>query len=203
MLELFDIPNLITSYGYVGIFIIVFLESGIFFALPGDSLLFTAGLFASAFGLNLFILIPAIFVSTFLGGIVGYEIGTKIERLNHLKFFRHILKKEHIDKAHKFFEKHGRSAILFCRFVPIVRTFTPIVAGVAKMHYVSFLKYSLVGSALWSTIVTLLGYFLGRSFPVIKDYLSWVVVLIVFVSILPGVLEYINSKKKPRKDPSN
>ncbi len=196
MLELFDIPTLINSYGYIGIFIIVFLESGIFFALPGDSLLFTAGLFASAFGLHLYILIPLIFVATFLGGITGYEIGVKLELLKQFKFFRKIMKPEHIQKAHDFFEKHGRMAILLCRFVPIVRTFTPIVAGVGKMNYVSFLKYSFIGSILWSTTVTLLGFFLGRSFPVIKDYLHVVVVLIVLVSVLPMVFEFIENRRK-------
>lgn len=199
MHQLFDINFLISTYGYSGIFIIVFLESGIFFALPGDSLLFTAGLFASAFSLNMFVLIPLIFVATFLGGIAGYHIGAKLEYLNRFKFFRRILRPEHIDKAHKFFDKHGRMAILLCRFVPIVRTFTPIVAGVAKMDYRNFIKYSLIGSFLWSTTVTLLGYFLGQAFPVIKDYLSLMVVLIVLVSVSPGIVEFWQRRRSKHK----
>jgi membrane-associated protein len=195
-MEFFDLTHFITTYGYVGIFIIVFLESGIFFPLPGDSLLFTAGLFAVAFGLNIYFLIPMIFVATFLGGLAGYEVGINLIRLQNRRFIGRFLKKEHIDKAHKFFEKHGRMAVIFCRFVPIVRTFVPIVAGVAQMNYYAFLHYSLAGSLLWSSIVTLLGYFLGSIIPGIKDYLWVIVVLIVIVSILPIVWEMRRGRKK-------
>jgi len=196
MLELFNIPYLITTYGYIGIFSIVFLESGIFFALPGDSLLFTAGLLASTTYLKLYLLIPLVFVGTFLGGIVGYYIGVHIERLRKYSFLNKILKEEYINKAHEFFVRYGKSAILFSRFVPIVRTFTPIVAGIAKMDYKLFIKYSLMSSLLWSTIVTLAGYFLGQIFPQIKDYMSVVIILVVLVSLLPGVVEMMRKKKK-------
>ncbi|MFZ1019620.1 MAG: DedA family protein, partial [Minisyncoccia bacterium] len=129
MTHLFDITYLITTYGYLGIFVIIFLESGLFFALPGDSLLFTAGLLASVYGFNLSFLIFIIFLATFLGGLGGYEIGVYLEKLRTFSFFRKILKQEHINKAHQFFIKYGKSAIVFSRFVPVVRTFTPIVAG--------------------------------------------------------------------------
>ena len=195
MLELFNIPYLITNYGYIGIFSIVFLESGIFFALPGDSLLFTAGLLASTTYLKLYLLIPLVFVGTFLGGIAGYYIGVHIERLRKYSFLNKILKEEYINKAHEFFVKYGKSAILFSRFVPIVRTFTPIVAGIAKMDYKLFIKYSLMSSLLWSTIVTLAGYFLGQIFPQIKDYMSMVIIIVVLVSLLPGVVEILRKKK--------
>jgi membrane-associated protein len=195
MLEIFDIPQIISTYGYFGIFIIVFLESGIFFPLPGDSLLFTAGLFAVAFGLNIYFLVPMIFVATFLGGLAGYEVGINLVRLQNRRFFRRFLKQEHIDNAHKFFDRHGKMAVIFCRFVPIVRTFVPIVAGVAQMNYYAFLRYSLVGSFLWSSIVTLLGYFLGSIIPGIKDYLWVIVILIIIVSILPIVWEMRRERK--------
>lgn len=196
MTEFFDITNIIYSYGYVGIFIIVFLESGIFFALPGDSLLFTAGLLTSVFGLSLYILIPIIFVATFLGGVVGYEIGINLERLRRFAFFRRILKDQHIDATHKFFDKHGRMTVIFSRFVPIVRTFVPIVAGIVHMEYRTFIKYSLLSSFLWSTSMTLLGYFLGQVFPHIKDYLSYMVILIILVSALPLFWEMYQKKKE-------
>ncbi|OGI60503.1 hypothetical protein A2641_03140 [Candidatus Nomurabacteria bacterium RIFCSPHIGHO2_01_FULL_37_25] len=196
MTQLFNIPYLITTYGYLGIFIIVFLESGIFFALPGDSLLFTAGLLAYAFELKIYFLIPLIFISTFLGGIMGYEIGINLKKLNQFYFFRKILKEEHINKTHNFFDKHGKFTVIFSRFVPIARTFVPIVAGIAHMKYSLFIKYSLISSFLWSTSVTLLGYFLGQIFPQIKDYLSYVVILIVLVSVLPIVYETIKEKKE-------
>lgn len=201
MLELFDIPNLITTYGYTGIFIIVFLESGIFFALPGDSLLFTAGLLAISGFLKLHTLIPVIFIGTFLGGIAGYYIGEHIEKLRRYKFFRRFLKEEHINYAHEFFEKHGRFAIIISRFLPIVRTFLPIVAGISKMNYIKFLKYSLVSSIIWSTSVTLVGYFLGIIFPEIKNYLHYLIFTVILVSLIPAILEFYrkyraNLKKK-------
>jgi membrane-associated protein len=198
MNHLFDIPYLITTFGYLGIFIIVFLESGILFALPGDSLLFTAGLFASAYSFNLFFLIFIIFLGTFLGGAVGYEIGFYLEKLKKYSFFKVILKQEHIDKAHQFFDKYGKFAIVFSRFVPILRTFTPIVAGIARVPYKFFIKYSLISSVLWATIITMAGYFLGRTFPIIKDYLWVIAVLVVLVSLLPIVFEMFRSYKKSR-----
>ncbi len=194
--NLFDVPQIIHTYGYVGICLIVFLESGIFFALPGDSLLFTAGLFASAFGLHLYFLVPMIFLATFLGGQVGYEIGVHIEKLRRYNFFKKMLKEEHIAHAHEFFITHGRFAIVFSRFIPILRTFTPIVAGVAKVPYGFYTRYSLISSILWSTIVTSIGFFLGSAFPQIKDYLSVIVILVVFVSCLPLIIEFIQKRKK-------
>ena len=196
MTQLFDIPYLITTYGYLGILIIVFLESGIFFALPGDSLLFTAGLFASIFSLQIYFLIPLIFFATFLGGLAGYEIGANLERLKRYSIFRKILKEEYVARTHEFFDRHGKFTIILSRFVPIVRTFVPIVAGVAQMPYKLFVKYSLVSSILWSTIVTLSGYFLGQIFPHIKDYMSIVILLIVVISTLPIVFEAMRKQKK-------
>ena len=197
MIEIFDIPNIISTYGYLGIFIIVFLESGIFFALPGDTLLFTAGLMVSIFDMNLFHLISLIFVATFLGGIVGYEIGINLEKLRKFTFFRKILKEEHLNKTHEFFEKYGRMTIIISRFVVIARTFVPIVAGIAKMRYSQFLKYSFISSLFWSVSVTLLGYFLGQIFPHIKDYMTLIVTIIVILSILPIIWEM---RRKPKQD---
>ena len=196
MNQLFDIPHLLTTYGYLGVFIIVFLESGIFFPLPGDSLLFTAGILATGLGFNLGLLIVLIFFATLFGGIAGYYLGTQIERLHKYAFFRKIIKQEHLDLAHKFFEDHGRLAVVFSRFVPLVRTFVPIVAGIARMNYQTFLKYSVVSSLLWSTIVTMAGFLLGRTFPWIKDYLSCLVIVIIFLSILPGIFEWVRRKRK-------
>lgn len=196
LFELFDIPYLINTYGYLGIFTIVFLESGIFFALPGDSLLFTAGILASTTYLEIYILIPLIFVATFLGGIAGYYIGVHIERLRKYSFFAKILKQEHIDKTSLFFERYGKYTILFSRFIPIIRTFTPIVAGIVKMNYRLFLRYSLVSSIVWSTLMTSLGYFSGKLFPQIKDYMTGFIFLVVFLSLLPVIVEIFRKKKK-------
>lgn len=189
MIEILDIPSLISTYGYAGISLMVFLESGIFFALPGDSLLFTAGILASSNLLSIFLLVPVIFFSTFLGSIVGYQIGFYLHRLEHYKLFRKFFKKEHIDKAHVFFEKHGKITMLISRFVPIVRTFVPIVAGIARTEYKSFLQWNLLGSFLWANVMTLLGYFLGRILPQIIDYTHYLMIGVVLFSFIPFFLK--------------
>jgi len=193
--HLFDITYLLTTYGYLGIFIVIFLESGLFFALPGDSLLFTAGLLVAVLGLKLPILIIIIFLATFLGGLAGYEIGAYLDKLRKFSFFRLILKQEYIDKTHKFFGKYGKMAIVLSRFVPIIRTFTPIVAGIARVPYRFFIRYSLVSSIAWATIITLVGYFLGRMFPIIKNYLWVVAILVVLVSLVPILIQVLKEKK--------
>lgn len=189
MLEIFDIPNLISTYGYAGISLIVFLESGIFFALPGDSLLFTAGILASTNLISIFLLVPVIFISTFLGSIVGYHIGIYLHFLEKYRFFRRFFKKEHIDKARIFFEKHGKITMLISRFVPIVRTFVPIVAGVAKVNYALFLKWNILGSFLWANIMTLMGYFLGRALPQVLDYAHYFIIGVVLISFIPFLIK--------------
>lgn len=194
--EVFNLPYIISTYGYAGIAIIVFLESGIFFPLPGDSLLFTAGLLASTTYLKIYFLVPLIFISTFLGGIAGYYVGVHIERLRKVSFLKKFLKEEYVNKAHIFFEKYGKSAILFSRFIPIIRTFTPIVAGVVSMNYKTFLKYSFFSSILWSTTVTFSGYFLGQIFPQIQDYMSVIIILVVLLSLIPVIVEIFKKKKE-------
>jgi membrane-associated protein len=196
MIQLFDITYVVSHYGYLGIFVIVFLESGVFPPLPGDSLLFTAGLLVAVLNLNLFFLIFLIFIATFLGGVLGYEIGVNLEKLHRFSFFRKILTHEHIEKTHKFFTQYGKFAVIISRFIPVVRTFVPIVAGIARMEYMSFIKYSLISSALWSIVMTLLGFFLGRVFPQIKDYVSFVIVLIIILSALPLIWEVFKNRRK-------
>ena len=196
MHALFNVEYLLTTYGYIGVFVIVFLESGVIFALPGDSLLFTAGLLASTTHLNLFLLIPLIFLATFLGGVAGYFIGVYIESLHRYRIFRSILKPEYIIEAHKFFEKHGRFAIIISRFLPVMRTFTPMVAGIARMSRGAFVRYTLISALLWANTMTLLGYFLGQAFPQIKDYLQYLIVGIIIVSILPGVWHYLRTRSE-------
>lgn len=195
---LFNVEYLLTTYGYIGIFAVVFLESGIFFLLPGDSLLFTAGLFASVAGLNIFLLIPLIFAATFIGGIVGYHIGVYIETLHRYPLFKKILSPEHIAEAHRFFERHGKMAIIISRFVPLMRTFAPIAAGIAKMPRKAYIRYSFISSLLWSCSITLLGYFLGITVPQVKDYLSWMVILIVAVSLLPVFWHWLLNRRRKR-----
>ena len=191
---LFNVEYLLTTYGYAGIFAIVFLESGIFFPLPGDSLLFTSGLLASVSQLKIWFLVPTIFIATFSGGLMGYAIGIYIEHLRRYAFLRRILKPEYIEKAHEFFIEHGKGAILLSRFVPFMRTFIPIAAGVARMPKPLFVRYSLISSLLWSAGVTLLGYFLGQVFPQIENYLALVIACIVIISLLPALAEYLRRR---------
>lgn len=199
MTQLFNIPYLISTYGYLGIFIIVFLESGIFFALPGDSLLFSVGILSAGGFLSIYKVIPIIFVSTFLGALAGYQVGIHIEKLKKYSMFRKMLHDKHLKNAEIFFNKHGKLTIIISRFVPIVRTFVPIVAGLVKMKYRKFIEFSLIGSLLWSFIVPLVGYFVGILLPQASRYLSVLVGLVVVLSILPIVYEIIKKKINNRR----
>jgi membrane-associated protein len=194
--QLFNVNSLLEAYGYIGIFVIIFLESGVFPPLPGDSLLFTAGLFATTGVFNISILIPLVIIAGFLGIVSGYQVGENLLRLQKYRLFQKFFKDEHLDKAHEFFEKHGKYSIITSRFVPLVRTFVPIVAGAAKMDYTDFIKYSFVGSIFWACTFILSGFFLGKIFPSIGDYLFWVIIVVVVVSTLPLLYQYLAHKKK-------
>jgi membrane-associated protein len=185
MENIFDISYIITHFGYIGVFVIVFLESGIFFALPGDSLLFSAGILASAGLVSIYTVIPVIFVATFFGSVAGYYMGTHLNKLKKYSLFKKIIKDEHIEKSHLFFEKHGKSAMLFSRFIPIIRTFVPIVAGMANMNQNVFVIWNLVGSLLWASIMTMLGYFLGEILPQSQNYVHYLIYTVILISLLP------------------
>jgi membrane-associated protein len=192
--HLLDISYLVHTYGYAGIFITIFLESGLIFFLPGDSLLFTVGIFAAAGTLSFFTIIPGTFLATFLGGIGGYIIGVNLEILRERSIFRKLVPDKHIARTHKFFEEYGRSAVIFSRFVPIVRTFLPIVAGMAKMKRKPFVLFSLLGSILWPLVVVSAGFFLGQKFPGIEHYMGWVIAGVVLLSFLPAVFHFLRKK---------
>ncbi len=200
MNHLFDIPYLVTHFGYIGIIIIVFLESGVFFPLPGDSLIFTAGLLAPRMGFSIITLVIIIFLAAFLGGMVGYYIGTKLDFLYKYPLFKRIFKKKYTDEAHIFLEKHGLSAMIMGRFVPVVRTFLPIVAGMVRMNYSKFLRYNALGAFVWSAVFVLGGYFLGRSFPQIQHYMLYVVIIIVLLSLVPGLGHLVKKKTNEALD---
>jgi membrane-associated protein len=184
-----DILSLVKSIGYIGLFAIVFFESGVFFGffLPGGSLLFTAGLLASQDFFNIYILIISLGLAAILGDSIGYwfgyKVGPKIFSREDSTFFH----KKHITQTHEFYEKHGSMAIVLGRFVPIVRTFVPILAGVGEMSYGKFLRYNILGGILWSFSMTLLGFFLGNSIPHVQRYILPFVLTIVVLSLLPIV----------------
>ncbi len=197
-MEYLDPKFIIETLGLIGIFAIIFAESGLFFGffLPGDSLLFTAGLLASQGLLSLYPLLIGSIICAILGDSVGYAFGRKIGPKIFTRENSLIWNKNHIEKSHKFFEKYGKKSIILARFMPIVRTFTPILAGVGTMEYKTFLRYNIIGGLLWVLGLTLLGFFFGKIIPDPDKYLLPVIILIIIISILPAVKELINSRKK-------
>lgn len=209
-----DPQKLLESVGLIGLFVIIFAESGILigFFLPGDSLLFTAGLatygikltessepFQLANG-NIAVVVIGVVIAAIAGDQVGYAFGKKVGPSLFRRPESRLFKPIYVDKAEEFFEKHGSKSIVLARFVPIVRTFTPIVAGVSRMHYRTFVKFNVIGGVLWGAGLTLLGYTLGRTFPAIGDNIEIAVLVIVFVSLLPVAIEFIRHRRnnKPK-----
>ena len=187
---MFDLIPLIKTAGYLGLFGIVFAESGLLigFFLPGDSLLFTAGFLASQGFLNIWYLMPLMFIGAFLGESFGYAFGYKVGPMLFTREESIFFHKDHLERAKVFYEKYGKKAIVIARFMPGIRTFAPILAGVGKMHYPSFMAYNLVGSLLWGVGMPLLGYFLGNTIPGVDKYLLPVILFIIFLSILPSLI---------------
>ncbi len=192
---------LISTYGtfvYIILFLVIFLETGIVVApfLPGDSLLFLAGTFAGFGSLNVLPLYLILTIAAILGDSVNYLIG---DILGAKIIEKNLVKEEYIEKTKNFYEKYGNKTIVLSRFVPIVRTLAPFIAGIGKMHYGRFLFYNVVGGIAWTTIFIFSGYFFG-GIKTIKDNLAIVTLIIVFLSILPGIIEIVKekfSKEKP------
>ncbi len=200
--------DLIDKVGLVGVWLIVFAESGLLigFFLPGDSLLFTAGFFASApssipseLHLNLPLLLIGCFVAAVAGDQVGYLFGRRVGESLLARPDSRLFKRRNVEKAQRFFDKHGPKTIVLARFVPIVRTFAPVLAGVSSMRYRTFVTYNLVGGFLWAIGVTLLGYFLGQV-EVIEQNLEITVLLIVAISFLPVVIELVKARAEANRD---
>lgn len=188
--------KLITSFGYLGIFLIIFAESGLLFGFffPGDSLLFTAGLLSFKGILNLWLLIGLTFLAAVLGDNVGYSFGRRVGAKLFVREKSLLFDKDHLVKARQFYEKHGAKTIVLARFMPFIRTFAPIVAGIGQMNYRTFLIYNLVGGFLWSAGLPLAGYFLGSLIPDIDKFLLPIISLIVVLSILPGTLHLLKER---------
>jgi membrane-associated protein len=184
-----DLEQLITSVGYVGLFAIVFAESGLFFGFffPGDSLLLTAGLLASRDILNVAILVPTLFVAAVLGDSVGYWFGAKTGPLLFKREESLLFKPKHLLAAKAFYEKHGGKTITLARFMPFIRTFAPIVAGAAEMHYRRFLFFNLLGGMLWAAGMTLLGYYLGSALGDIEGIDRYFSLLVLAFFFIPGL----------------
>ncbi len=199
---------LIRDVGYIGLFIIIFAETGLLFGffLPGDSLLVTAGLLAATvvpgspanetylniYYLN-FLLIPAAIIGDAVGYYIGKKLGTRLYSRKSSRFF----KQDHLIKTHNFYEKHGGKTIIIARFMPIIRTFAPTVAGIADMHYLKFAQFNVFGGFFWILSMTLLGYYLGN-IPGVEHHIEKVIVIVVFLSILPAIIGWLKSKFKKK-----
>jgi membrane-associated protein len=192
-----DPGELIRWGGYPGLALIVFLETGaLVFFLPGDSLLVMAGVYAANGNLSILALNLLLIPMAVLGDAVSYTIGARsgphIFNRPRSRFFR----PEHVRAAHAFYEKHGGKAIILARFMPLVRTFVPVVAGVAQMRYRDFAMYNVVGGAAWVLSMTLIGYGLGNTIPNLEQHIEKVIVVVVFLSILPGIVEYLKARRR-------
>jgi membrane-associated protein len=192
MLEHYGLKELIAIVGYPGIFAIVFAESGLFFGffLPGDSLIVTTGLLASQDYFKILYLLIFLPFAAIAGDSVGYWFGKKVGPKIFTEKDSLLLDKRHLDNAHRFYQKYGGKTIIIARFIPIIRTFAPIVAGVAQMEYPKFLSYNVIGGTLWTIGMLSIGYFLGNIIPDVDRYLLPLIALIIFLSLLPALVEY-------------
>lgn len=181
-----DIVSLVHAVGYPGVTLMVFLESGvpIGFLFPGASMLFTAGLLSSQGFFNPWVLLPLIIVAAILGDSVGYWLGSTLGVKLFLREDSLLFHKRHLERAKEFYDQYGKQAVFFARFVPIVRTFSPIVAGVVRMPYSLFLFYNILGAILWGAGVTFAGFFLG-TIPFVQRYFSLVLTAIVVATLIP------------------
>ena len=192
-------PESIIRYGGIYLLLfVVFAETGLFigFFLPGDSLLFTAGLLCSTgiLQINLFLLVVLIIIAAVTGNMVGYSFGKKVGILLFKRKSGFFFRQEQLVTANEFYKKHGRKTIILCRFLPIIRTFAPIIAGIVKLDYYKFFIYSLVGAFFWVGFLVLTGYFMGEFIPNTKDYLEYIVIFLIVITTIPFVINAIKKK---------
>ncbi len=192
--------QLIQTFGLIGILVVVFAESGLLigFFLPGDSLLFTTGMLIAGhryLHVQLWAACALVAVAAVLGDQAGYLFGRKVGPSLFKRPDSRLFKQENVEKAHEFFERQGPKSIMLARFVPIVRTFTPIIAGVSRMNFRTFFAFNLVGGSLWGAGVTVLGYFLGQV-AFVRDNIEAIFIVIVLVSVVPIAIEYLRARRR-------
>lgn len=199
-MDLVSPDRLLETFGTIGLLLVVFAESGLLigFFLPGDSLLFTAGVFAARGDLTLPVILVGVFLAAVLGDQVGYAFGKRVGPALFRRPDSRLFKQEHVERAQRYFDEHGPKTVVLARFVPVVRTFAPIVAGVGTMRYRTFLTYNVLGGLLWGVGVTSLGFALGEAIDVDK-YLLPIIAVIVLVSFLPVALEIRRARKSPAR----
>ncbi len=188
---------------YVVLFAVVFCETGLVVTpfLPGDSLLFAAGALASRAGspINLWVLIPVIFAAAVIGDSVNYEIGKWLGPKVFTRKDSWLLNQNHLHKAHAFYEKYGGKTIILARFIPIIRTFAPFVAGIGKMTYLHFISYNIIGAAMWVLLFVFGGYWFA-DLPLVQNHFHYVIVAIIVISVLPAVYEVWAERRKSKKN---
>ncbi len=196
--NLLDPEQAIETFGTIGLLLIVFAESGLLlgFFLPGDSLLFTAGLLASQNRLNIVVVLVGCFVAAVAGDQVGYIFGSRAGPALFRRPDSKLFKQDYVDKARSYFERYGSKTIVLARFVPVVRTFAPILAGVGKMPYRTFITFNLLGGFLWAGGVTSLGYILGETVGDIDKYLLPIIGFIIFISLAPVAYEFLKHRRQ-------
>ena len=210
--EWLDAANLITTivkwfgpWAILGVMLVIFAETGLLigFFLPGDSLLFTLGMFVGtgAVGVHIWVAAPLVWLAAVAGNQTGYLIGRKAGPAIFNKPDSRLFKQEYVDRTSDFFERHGGKAVTLAQFVPIVRTFTPVIAGVGKMHYRHFITFNVLGATFWAFGITWLGYFLG-SFEWIRENIDTMILVIVFISVAPMLASAISKVIKSRRQNS-
>jgi membrane-associated protein len=197
-----DVETLVRVGGLTAMTIIVFAETGLMigFFLPGDSLLVTAGVFAARGNLSIWALNGLLIAAAIVGDTVGYWIGRRAGEALFTRPKSMLFNPEHLRRAHDFYEKHGGKTIILARFMPIVRTFAPVVAGMARMEYRRFLSFNVIGGAAWVLSMTLIGYFLGQ-FEWVRKNIEIVILIVVFASILPGIIAFAREWLKKKRVP--
>jgi membrane-associated protein len=193
-----DVEGIIRWGGYFALAGIVFSETGLMvgFFLPGDSLLVTAGLFAAKGVLNIAILIPMLICCAVAGNATGYLIGRTIGPRLFKKEDSFLFKKKHLIKTQQFYEKHGGKTIILAQFIPVLRTFAPVVAGIAQMQYRKFFSFNVIGAVSWIASMLLIGYALLKMFPGVEKHIHLVILIVIFLSMLPGIIEFARAKMK-------
>jgi len=201
LMQLPTLEEIVRWGGYVGLFIIIYAETGLLigFFLPGDSLLVTAGLFAARGELDIVLLNVLLIVAAITGDATGYFIGTRAGHALYNRAQSRFFRRDHLIKTREFYEKYGGITIVLARFMPFARTFAPVVAGIAEMRYRRFALFNIAGGIGWVVSMTLGGYFLGRTIPGIEKHIEWVIAIVIFLSILPIIVKYLHHRRERSK----
>jgi len=201
VLNVFNTTQFLQTAGYIGLFLMIYAETGLLvgLVLPGENLLFTVGLLSSLGYFNIWIVIPVTFAAAVLADSTGYALGKKYGRSVFTKRHSLFFNQAYIEKSEQFFQKHGGKAVILGRFLPFIRTLTPIFAGIGQLRYKTFLIYNIIGAFVWTVVVALSAYFLGKAIPDANHYVIWLAIAVVIIFMLPGIIGAIANKQSRNK----